>query len=100
MKILSKIKRRNHGDALPHRGEYVEMDLFDTDRKPLEFPTGGGMGTQHQFINQADAPWTPVWTDPDATNRIFHDPEFTIDKLSYGGMFTGGRFNVNSGAES
>lgn len=39
MKILSKIKRRTNEDELPRRGEYVEMDLFDTDRNPLEFPS-------------------------------------------------------------
>jgi hypothetical protein len=47
MKILTKIKRRNNGDALPHRGEYVEMDLFDTDRNPLDLtppaPSGGSL---------------------------------------------------------
>lgn len=41
MKILSKIKRRTNEDELPRRGEYVEMDLFDTDRHPLEFPSSG-----------------------------------------------------------
>lgn len=49
MKILSKIKRRTNEDELPRRGEYVEMDLFDTDRNPLSFPSGGA--TDYIYVN-------------------------------------------------
>lgn len=64
MKILSKIKRRADGDALPHRGEYVEMELYDTDRKPLDLtpPSGGGaIQSKSGFIGVPSTTWTAPW---------------------------------------
>lgn len=54
MKILSKIKRRTNGDELPHRGEYVEMDLFDTDRRPLEFPAAVASAARIETLGATD----------------------------------------------
>jgi hypothetical protein len=70
MKILSKIKRRNNGDDIPKRGHYVEMELFDTDRNPLEFPDAAGaapilsrFGGRGNGGAGASPPWNPFpWT--------------------------------------
>lgn len=60
MKILAKIPRL-HKD----RSELVEMDLFDTDRNPLVFPSGSApipylLANKPVPVDTTVPPWKPV----------------------------------------
>lgn len=62
MKILAKIPRL-HKD----RSQLVEMDLFDTERNPLEFPSGSGpapipylLANKPVPLDTTVPPWKPV----------------------------------------
>src|SRR4051812_2367327 len=63
MKVLAKIARRKNTNELPNRRELVEMDLFDTDRNPLEFPTASGSSSSGIERNHTPGgPWSGTGT--------------------------------------
>jgi hypothetical protein len=69
VKVLAKIKRRNNGDDLPRRGHLVEMDLFDRERNPLEFPeaTTGVATAKHWARNLNPDTSAAPWSGSDTT---------------------------------
>lgn len=101
MKILSKIKRRTNEDELPRRGEYVEMELYDTDRNPWPGPGGDSLWTRHDY--DVAVPFNPprdTSGDPStALSAMLSDP-LVIDRPSLAGMFVGGTFDVDNAGDT
>lgn len=96
MKILTKIKRRADGDELPKRGHLVEMELYDTDRNPLDLSAARSLWTRHDY--DIHVPFIPpnapfVWG-----TQLLGPMPLTIDRTSLVGAFIGGTFHVDSGA--
>lgn len=94
MKILSKIKRRTNEDELPRRGEYVEMDLFDIDRNPLEFPTSSsGNWGDWRYVEDSDytdppdfAKMAGNWFNNDGSKKLRVRKNLAAGQIEFDGM--------------
>lgn len=73
MKILSKI----HRGTTEQRHQLVEMDLFDTDRNPLEFPSAPPSKVVWSAL--APDPTFAPWTGPNPREIVIPWPQLSGD---------------------
>lgn len=93
MRVLSKIKRRADGDELPKRGHLVEMDLFDTDRNPLDLSSSTDLWVRHDYDRAVAFPVTATSLEMDSP--LLGPVDLVVERSSLAVAFIGATFDIS-----